>query len=490
MLSFHGQAQLSVNGHFYGEDLFKFSRYSGYGTARSIGMGGAMSSLGGDASNAMINPAGLAFYNRSEFSISPVFINQSTSTNYINTISDLKSSKVAIGQASWISSKNGDGNRKKRATFGLSYNSLANFHNEFNYSGANNKSSLQDYFAEKANQRGANTTTLDNEFDVNTSQAETPTAMYYQAFLIDPYQDGYVVLEPSFPVNQSGRISESGSLGQINMSYAVNYNDRTYLGASLGLQNLNYNLISSHTELFPNAEAMYGFGYTDDLIVKGTGVNLTLGGIIKASEDVRLGLAVTTPTIMGIKETIVSAVKTDPVPSVIQTDFTDISTIPSDFNYRMTSPLRSNIGISYILPKKIGVLTAEAEYVGYGNMGIKDKYSNSWTSDQKRGIQAVYKDVVNLKGGGELRFGNARLRAGINYLPTALKSSDNVIKSQTVLSVGTGYRTSRFFADLAFYASKYDTGFTPYTLSNPENYASSIVTSKNNNLSFSVGTFF
>ena len=46
---------------------------SGGGTARIRAMGGAATSLGGDLSSAYLNPAGLGFYNRSDFSITPVF---------------------------------------------------------------------------------------------------------------------------------------------------------------------------------------------------------------------------------------------------------------------------------------------------------------------------------------------------------------------------------------------------------------------------------
>ncbi len=483
-------AQQTINGHFYGEDALKFSKYSTYGTARSIGMGNAFSALGGDASSAIINPAGLAFYNRSEFSISPVFLNQNTSTNYINQNSELASSMLNIGQASWITSKVPNNNKQKRSVVGLSYTRLANFHNQYNYSGVNNKSSIQDFFAEKANSRNVPPSVLDSEFDTQTSQAATNTALYYQAFLIDPFEDGYVVLEPSFPVNQSGSITESGGLGQINLSYALNLKDKTYFGLNVGVQNLNYNMVNNHNEVFPNAEAMRGFGYTDDLIVKGTGINLTLGGIIKATEDVRMGLSVTSPTFMGIKETIVSAVRIDPIPSVIQTSFTEISTLPSDFNYKMTSPLRANGGISYMLPKTLGVISAEAEYIGYSKMNIKDRDSNSWSTEQKREIQQVYKDVINLKTGAELRFGNARLRAGVNYLPSVVKISDGLNREQVILTTGAGYRSGRFFADVAFSTTKNENAFTPYTLSNPENYASAQIDNRLNSLTFSIGTFF
>ena len=43
-----------------------------YGTARSMAMGGALSSLGADASVMATNPAGLGMYSRSELTITPL----------------------------------------------------------------------------------------------------------------------------------------------------------------------------------------------------------------------------------------------------------------------------------------------------------------------------------------------------------------------------------------------------------------------------------
>ena len=69
----NAQAQLSLGGHFYGEDALRYSQSKISGSARMQGMGGGYTALGADATNAYSNPAGLGFYNRSELSITPVF---------------------------------------------------------------------------------------------------------------------------------------------------------------------------------------------------------------------------------------------------------------------------------------------------------------------------------------------------------------------------------------------------------------------------------
>lgn len=484
------QAQLDVSGHFYGEDAFKFSQYSNFGSARTIGMGGAFTALGGDPSNTFINPAGLAFYNKSEFSISPVFRSLETNTTYLGNTSKRNSSNAGLGQATVVISRSGKASSQKRSVFGVSYNTLVNFHNEFDYSGDNNRSSMMDYFAEQATLRGVDSNVLDSEFDPSTGLAETPTAMYYQAYMIDPYENGYVVVEPSFPVQQQGTVSESGNLGQLNVSYGANFNDRTYIGAGLGLQTLSYNIVNNHSEYFPNGVVFNGFGTRDDLIVNGTGINLIVGAIYRVSRNVRIGVNITTPTAMKIRETIYSAIQIDQKPGTFETDYSTVETVPGDFNYKMTSPLRGNFGASIMLPKKIGMFSLEAEYVGYGNMVVKDKNDLAWSSDQKRGIQSYYKDVLNFKAGLELRKDKMRLRGGLNYLPDPVQISGGVDRSKVVVSGGLGFRNSKFFADVAYSANKFMTTFSPYTLSNPENFDSSLISNKNGSLSFTLGMFF
>ena len=52
-------------------DALTFSQNNYYGTARSIGMGNAMTAVGGDLGSIGINPAGSAVYNYSQFTLSP-----------------------------------------------------------------------------------------------------------------------------------------------------------------------------------------------------------------------------------------------------------------------------------------------------------------------------------------------------------------------------------------------------------------------------------
>jgi hypothetical protein len=194
---------------------------------------------------------------------------------------------------------------------------------------------------------------------------------------------------------------------------------------------------------------------------------------------------------MRVNETYTSYIAYDQKPNTFESDEQELSTIPNDFKYSISSPLRANLGTSIFLPKKIGVVSIEAEYVGYNMMNIKDKEDNRWSSDQKRGIQSEFKDVINVKVGSELRFGVARLRAGLNYLGDPRKNSDSFGTSSTLIgTLGAGIRNNRFFADVSYSRTSRDFSFTPYNLSTATDFESATLKQSKGIIGISFGTFF
>jgi hypothetical protein len=485
-------AQSGLTSYFYGQDAFKYSQQKIVGTARMQGMGGGFTALGGDASSAFQNPAGLGFYTRSELSFTPVFDGNKVTSNYIGNSSTLSTPESGIGQAAVVFSNKGTGSRKKSSSFAISYSKVVDLRNDFNYAGVNNKSSMIDAFVESTNGRGVESSVLDNEFDTKTSTATSPEALYYWGYLVNPIGGtDYEASELSVPVNQDGRYTETGSVGQWNFSYGANFDDKTYIGASVGIKTLDYRVLGDHQETFPNGQFLNGFDYYDDLVVQGAGMNLSLGAIIKASKNIQFGVNVTTPTAMATQESYFEGVVTNPIDKNLDNFYQKIQTELGGPSLRITTPLRGSIGTTFFLPKKIGFVSADVEYVGYKSMNVKDANDSRWTSDQKRAIQDTYSNVLNFKVGGEVRASKARFRAGVNYLASPYQQPNTVIKdSQLLTSLGLGYRSERFFIDLAGVFNTFESAYTPYTLSNPEFYASSALKTNRNSLVITIGTAF
>ncbi|CAH0995461.1 hypothetical protein EMA8858_01584 [Emticicia aquatica] len=488
------QAQLSLGGHFYGEDAFKYSQSKIIGSARMQAMGGSYAALGADASNAYSNPAGLGFYNRSELSITPVFNSLNTSSLYTGSTSNSSTSNANIGQLGLIMSSNGQGTRKKRSSFAITYSKQTNLLTDFSYAGQNKRSSMMDYFAEKATRRGVDSGTLDGEFNTSTGTASTSTGMYYQAFMIDPVSGSgapYTKIEKSLPVNQTGKNSSTGSQSQWNVAYGVNLDDKTYIGFSVGFVRLNYEYLGSHNEQFPQGKVFNGFAYTDDLNARGGGINLGVGTIVKVSENISLGANITSPSWISVTELYNSSITIDVKPNTIVTDYKTVSTDENEYTYNLKTPLKASGGATFFFPGKKGFITADAEYVGYSQMGISDPQDNTWSAEQKRAIKNFYKDAVNLKVGAEYRIENIRLRVGAKFMPDPYKQKvDNLDRSQMILTGGVGYRSSKFFVDIAGVFNKFTTAYTPYELANTQNYGSVNLNNSQKSFVISVGTFF
>ncbi|MCB0569926.1 MAG: aromatic hydrocarbon degradation protein, partial [Phaeodactylibacter sp.] len=135
-------------------DALRYSHFETGGTARSIGVGGALGALGSDFSVLSTNPAGMGWYRSSEFVISPSFFNASTESLLVNdkentpmeesrTNFNLNSFGVVVASrprsASWST-----------FNFGVGLNRLANFNQYYYYRGMS-EGSIVDRFLEQAN---------------------------------------------------------------------------------------------------------------------------------------------------------------------------------------------------------------------------------------------------------------------------------------------------------------------------------------------------
>ncbi|HRO43603.1 MAG TPA: hypothetical protein PL009_12270, partial [Flavipsychrobacter sp.] len=69
-------------------DALRYSFLSPQGTARSMGFGNALGSVGGDFASLSVNPAGIGIYRRGEMMLTPAFRFGSTDARYLNTTLD------------------------------------------------------------------------------------------------------------------------------------------------------------------------------------------------------------------------------------------------------------------------------------------------------------------------------------------------------------------------------------------------------------------
>ena len=494
----------------YAADAFRFSEINQTGTARFQGVGGNHAALGGDASTISGNPAGLGFYNRSELSISPSFRNLNTETTYLGRVQPDGKTNPNLAQASLIiaGSPNRYNSNWKRTSIGISYTRQQSFQNLFSYSGRNERSAYVDAAVDDANRRNISAEALDKEFDPQTYQAFTLPGAYYQLYMINPTTavgPPYVRYERNSPTDQLGSFESTGAHTQWTLAYAGNYNDKVYVGASIGFNRIRYNYNSTLDDQFANATVIRGSTHTEDLNVTGSGINATLGVIYKATPELQIGASFTSPTFMNVNETFNRVISADIIgipqtdangkPVFFVPDRTSIGLQPNDFEYTIQSPLRASGGATYFFGKN-GFLTGTVEYVGYRGMRVSTgtlsaSDNSTFRQNNKREIEDTYASGINVRAGGEYRAGTFRARAGVAYLgdPYRVKL-DGIDRNKVLLSGGIGFRNDRFFADVTGIYNKAKSAYTPYVLNNPSDYPSAEINSGSINVLVSLGTFF
>ncbi len=500
----------SVNAQDYSSDAFRFSQLiNPAGSSRMRALGGDYSAIGADVSNISGNPAGLGLYTRSEFSVSAGLNNLQTNTNYINTTNIDSKSNFGLNNLAVVFGNNSRGyanNGWKSGNFGISYNKNSNLFNNFSFAGLNNKSSIADSFVEQVNRDSKNTGTyLDgtDQFNPDTRVAQTPEAMYYQMYLVEPAASGGVPYKRFDYTNptatqQRGNFLSEGKTSQWTFAYGANYKDKLYLGVSGGIASLNYDFTNSQTDSFTGGKFLNDFTSNQYLTVKGKGVNISGGLIFRPNNLVRIGATIHSPTWYSISESFdqnIAANVNQNNTASIPKNLGAVSVAPYDFDYELRTPMKASAGIAVFLGKK-GFITADAEYVGYNTMKLtattlSPSDNSAFTKDNTRYINQDYKNIVNLKLGGELRAGNVHFRGGVAYLADPYKVKyDNIDRSRLAYSGGIGYKSNSFYMDLTGSYSTYKLAFTPYTLNNTADYASAKIDTKNSNFGFTFGTYF
>jgi hypothetical protein len=500
----------------YADDAFRFSDFSQSGTARFRGIGGNHAALGGDASNLSGNAAGLAFYNRSELSISPMFTSVNNQNTFLGQQTTSSNGKVSVGQFGLILAGSSNGSRRwRRTAFGVTYSQSANFFDYIDVRGLNNNpnSSIAQTYINGANSAKYSEKELSDSFFPNDRSADFKEAAAYGLYLINPTDLGangsgppYTRFDATTQKDQRATLTRSGAHSQWTLAYAGNLDDKLYIGGSVALTRLKYSSEFVFLETPVNGRFFSNYGQTNTFNVTGNGINASLGLIYKLSPQLQVGATIVSPTFSSANEVFsqtLTAVVKNPNPEgiTLKTNSVDVVDPSNNFDYSLQTPLRASAGATYFLGSgKIGFITATAEYVGYQGMRVRTSaFSNQqdnldFRNDVKSFVQETYQNVVNLRAGAEIRAGLLRLRAGAAYLPSAYKLNlDRVAKGdrdKLLLSAGLGVRNDRFFADLSGSYLTYKSGFSPFQLPNDVDTPTVATNNRSTNLVLSFGVFF
>ncbi|GAA4441639.1 outer membrane protein transport protein [Ravibacter arvi] len=451
----------------YQENALRFSEINVNGTARFQGLGGGHAALGGDASSITANPAGLAFYSRSEVSITPGFESSKSDSRFLNTATRESKNGAFLGNVSLVIANRNRGfsqSKWKGTAMGVSFNRQQSFRRSYGYAGNSTGRRFIDHIASSANSFSDNELKAGYREDSQTGEIylDYLEGVYYNLYAFDPESDQanapFVPTERTSPVAPSGYVDNKGSHSQWTFSYAGNYDDKLYIGGSIGFSRISNSQNQMLDERYLSGEVFKSTRYEQWADMSGNGFNFTLGAIYKLNPDFQFGLNLSTPTFMRLRRSLyerasVELIKADDLPTVGRTN-------PWDFDYSQTGPFRASLGGTWFLPGQLGFVTASADYVGYKGMKISHdrEADGSWNN-----LDGWYKNVVNPRLGVEIRHQTFRVRAGAAYFadPFAGKIVD-MKEDRISFSGGIGYRGNKFFADAAVVTGNQKLGFQTF----------------------------
>jgi hypothetical protein len=451
------------------QDALKFSQVTLGGTARMMGAGGAFGALGADFGTLSYNPAGIGLYRNSEFSFSPSFTGTSITTTYIGETNDAQQNKFNISNfglviASDLTRKNAD-NKWKRLNFAFGANRTNNFNQTTYYRGFNYENSLVDYYLEELN---AGSGTPPSQI---SSRYPFTGALVWESYLVNPDADTnyYYSVIPDGHVEQDNRIEENGSATEYLFSVGSNYDDKLFLGASIGMPSLHYSYSSSYVESDVNNEIpnFNNFQLIDNRSSDGVGFNGKFGLSYRVNEWVRFGGAFHTPTYYYLHDQYNSYIN-----AVLDTSQSaSYSTPYGSYNYDLITPWRALASVAVFI-KQYGFISVDYEFVDYGAMHYNfKKYVTSdelaFESNLNTAIDQKYGPASDIRIGGEFVYDIFRFRAGYDIYGSPFKkgvAEEGNDYSRRNITGGIGIKTDNFSVDAAYVHTTSNEWYQPYTL--------------------------
>ena len=471
------------------QDAYLFSQNNYGGTARSIGMGNAMTALGGDPGSLTFNPAGSAVSSYSQFeftnglSISSAYSEGTIAQGDTDPIGFGEGTKAArvrykvpnVGYI--INIPSGRRHGLKSTAIGFVMNSTNDFTHRLRAAGVNANNSFAASLASSAD-GFASDVMANEEWFYNGDASRMPAWIDmtgYRSGIISGVTgaDGaYIGLtevmdnEGNFrlaaPVYQRyGRQTNGGKYDWI-MNFSANWNDKFFLGGNLAVTSMSYRM-NEYWEESPESPSEFpAVNFSDGtsanfekLIMKrnfqleGSGVYAKVGALWVPVPGIRLGAAVQTPTIMTVTERYAYTGQS----FLSGKNRLPVSSAEDEWGYDMTFPFRYNFGAA-ISFGQIAILSLDYEGVNYAHARFRTGSDNEFIDDygffdsQNDDIKTCLGKASQFRAGVELKpMPGLAIRTGYNYETSGIVYEG---KGNTAVSFGLGYSsTGSFYADFS-----------------------------------------
>lgn len=478
-LSFGG-AVLNRDGVMAGE-FAQLSQTQPFGTARSMALGGAFTSLGADLSAMSINPAGLGMYQHNEIVLTPMITFQSSKTADTNPFGKNGKNRFAMANFGAALNTYQSSGTLTSLTIGIGVNRIADFNSRYSYKfdtpysgGGSQAPSIADVFGRQLGQAGIFPNSNGELGYEYYNPYFWPAILGYNGYMISSFTDaaGSYYVPDCIGSNASilhyMDVVNSGSINEFALSFGANFNNIVYLGATIGIQSVHKSTGIYYGEdyRYDNGPAANSAGdqlisqldYADlyqHSVLDGSGANLKIGVIVRPSEALRIGVAFHTPTYYSLERSYYGTINSqlynnDTGDTEINSDGTPYQDDMGSDSWCFTSPARLMLGISYTFGN-FGLISIDYERDWYNGIRVKntpdgfDIYPEDYKAEFKHGFQGTN----TLRAGIEIKpLPVVALRVGGGFTGSMFKNRNDYY------DMPLAYRTSYVAAGIGFNLSR------------------------------------
>lgn len=414
------------------------------GTARYVGMGGAMEALGADISTISSNPAGIGLMRKSSISTSFGLVSQQD----VDAFATGHKTNMSFDQAGFVYSSASSG-KDSYLNFAFNYHKSRNF--DFILSAADNLNNASQNKMTYAKAYNGLICDVDVNgvpmFDRPYAQCNQLDRIYAQGLLYDQGENTwYYDNADAYTMNRA----HSGYIGMYDFNLSGSVNNRIYWGVTLGLYGVHYKHYGEYTEFFGND---YTIQVQDDRKITGTGADLKLGLIFRPIEDspFRVGLSVATPTWYELTTSNYTTLSDyDRLTGRGGSDHTS-----EEYDFKLYTPWKFGLSLGHTIDNFLA-LGASYEYTDYGHLDSRyitdadynwyyDDYTTRSESDEvmNRHTAATLRGVSTFKLGAEFKPSEElAIRLGYNYVSPMYQKD--------------GFKDGTLDSDASYYSSATD----------------------------------
>ena len=419
------------------------------GTARYVGMGGALDALGADISTIGTNPAGVGLFRHSEIRASLSVVSQQDSKKF----GGANPTNISFDQAGFVWS-----NRTGASSY---LNFSFNYHKDRNLNhiiSASNAFAASQTFQDKEGfiGSGQNVQTGVKAFNgyFNKDNEDRDGVNYYESQIDNAYFNllafenadktytYYPLTASDFTLNKGNK----GYIGEWDFNLSGNSNNRVFWGITFGIHGVHYDSFTAYDEhleagqKLPNGVSPSMAGMTDERSIRGTGFDVKAGVIVRPIEEssFRIGLSLASPTWYTLT--------TDNY----LTAYVDEKRNSSEkYKFKYSTPWNLGLSLGHTISDYLALglcydftifTSADMRYItDSGYSGLQSR-SDAAMNDE---IGQCFRGQHTLKVGAELRPDpDFAVRIGYNFVSSPFRSNDDAYRNQKVFSPGVYYASS------------------------------------------------